>query len=171
VTGKEATVLVGSIQSSFIGEKTSLSLPELRWAFDNGIIGAQIAVDVAKAMKRAGDDSNVVTRLASVTHAELGEVREILSEVKVGDEEADESRRKWAWLVLSWLYEHHRDDADVLDKIDGLYADFGYPQEMAAFGPYAPAYQAKGDPTDQRKEVVGEWRRYLARGEESFGRS
>ncbi len=163
-------MLVGPIPSSFIMEKTSLSLPELRWAFDNGVIGGQIAVDVAKSMAHEGDTSNLVTRLAAVTHAELPEVGEIISDVTVDDEEADASRRKWVWLVLSWLYEHHREDADVFEKVDGLYADFGYPQEMTAFGPYAPAYQAKGDPTEQRKEVVGEWRRYLSRGDETFGR-
>jgi hypothetical protein len=164
-------VLIGSIPSSFIVEKTTLSLPELRWAFDNGVVGAQIVVDVAKAMKYGGDDANIVMQLVSVTHADLSEVREIISNVAVDDEVAEASRHKWVWLVLSWLYEHHREDADVFDKIDGLYADFAYPQEMAAFGPYAPAYQAKGDPTKQRKEVVGEWRRFLSRGEESFGRS
>ena len=163
-------MLVGPIPSSFIMERTSLSLPELRWAFDNGVVGAQIVVDVAKSMVHEEDTSNVARRLASATHAELPEVREIISDVTVDDEEADASRRKWVWLVLSWLYEHHREDADVFEKIDGLYADFGYPQEMTAFGPYAPAYQAKGDPREQRREVVGEWGRYLSRGEESFGR-
>jgi hypothetical protein len=146
-------------------------LPELRWAFDNGVIGAQIVVDVATALMHAGDDSNVVTRLASVTHADLPDVREILSNVPVDNEESDAAHHKWVWLVLSWLYEHHRDDADVFDKIDSLYADFGYPQEMLAFGPYAPAYQAKGDPKEQREEVVREWQRFVSRGEESFGRS
>jgi hypothetical protein len=162
-------MLVGPIPSSFIIEKTSWSLPELRWAFDNGIIGAQIVVDVVTSMAaRDGDDSNIVTRLAAVTHAELPEVSEILSAVPLENGEVDLIRRKWVWLVLSWLYEHHRDDDDVLEQIDGLYADFGYPPEMVAFGPYAPAYQVKGDPVAQREAVIGEWLRYLTRAGEEF---
>jgi len=97
-------------------------------------------------------------------------VSEILSAVGVDDESVDAIRRKWGWLVLSWLYENHGDDGDLFEKIDGLYADFGYPQEMAAFGPYAPAYQVTGDPALQRDQVVNEWRQYLARTGEEFGR-
>jgi hypothetical protein len=162
-------MLVGPIPSSFIVDKTLLSLSELRWAFDNAVIGAQTVVDVAKSMlARAGDGSNIVMRLAAVTHAGLPELREILLVVPLDEGEVDVIRRKWVWLVLSWLYEHHRDDDDVLDKIDGLYADFGYPQEMVAFGPYAPAYQNKGDPVLQREAVISEWRQYLTRAGEEF---
>ncbi len=162
-------MLIGPIPSSFIVEKTLLSLPELWWAFDSGVIGAQNVVDVAKSMVRESDGSNVVARLTTITRAELSDVNEILSVVHVDDEDVDAIRRKWVWLALSWLYENHRDDSDVLDKIDGLYADFGYPPEMSNFGPYAPAYQVKGDPASQREQVVAELRQYLSRGEESFG--
>jgi hypothetical protein len=161
--------LIDSISSSFLVEHTSLSLPELRWAFDNGIIGAQVVVNIVRAMKGAGDDDTIVRRLAVVTHGDLQDVRDIISSVELDDETVERSRHKWVWLVLSWVYERHRDDADVFEKLDGLYADLGYPEEMEAFGPYAPAYQTKGDPTDQRRQVVEEWRRFLSRGEESFG--
>jgi hypothetical protein len=164
-------MLVGPIPSSFIQERTSLSLAELRWAFDNGVIGAQIVVDVAKSKAaREEDDSIVVRQLAAVAHPDLPQVREILLEVPLDNEEVNAIRRKWVWLVLSWLYENQRDDADVFDKVDGLYADFGYPEEMAAFGPYAPAYQVKGDSAQVREQVVGEWRQYLTRAGEEFGR-
>jgi hypothetical protein len=163
-------MLVGPIPSSFIVNKSSLSLPELRWAFDNGIIGAQAIVDVAASIVGSKDDSTIITRLAGVTHAELPEVRDILEGVPIDDGQADVIRHKWVWLVLSWLYEHHGGDDDVFEKVDGLYSDLGYPEEMVTFGPYAPAYQAKGDPATMRNEVLSEWRRYLARGDETFGR-
>ena len=161
-------MLVGPISSSFIMDRASWSLPALRWALDNGIIGAQIVVDVARSIAQAGDDSSIVARLAAVTHAELPEVSEILLEAPLQEGEAELIRRKWVWLVLSWLYEYHRNDGDVLVQIDALYADFGYPQEMVAFGPYAPAYQVKGDPIQQREAVMSEWLRYLTRAGEEF---
>ncbi len=162
---------IGSIPSSFIEEKTSVSLPELRWAFDNGIIGSQIVVDVARSMEaRDGNDANVVAQLAMVTHADLLDVGDILPKVCLDEDEENAIRSKWAWLVLSWLYEQHRDDDDVLYRVERLYGDLRYPSEMAAFGPYAPAYQAKGDPAAMREEVVREWRRYLVEGEGTYGR-
>lgn len=163
--------MIRPIPASFVLEKTTLPLVEARWAFDNGVIGAQVVVDIARAMRDTGDDSPVVARLAAVRHADLPSVREILSEVMVDAEEGEQARRRWLWVVLAWLYENQREDANVLDELDGIYADLGYPEEMASFGPYAPVYQAKGDPDEQRRAVFDEWRRYLSRGEESFGRA
>jgi len=155
------------IPSSFLLKKTDLSLAELRWAFDNGLIGAQSVVDVAAAMVAKGDDSVHLVHLAGILHSELPEVRGILESIPI--EDAELTRRKWVWLVLSWVYERRHNENDVFDTIDSLYADLGYPEEMVPFGPYAPVYQAKGDPTEMREQVLGEWRRYLERGEELFG--
>jgi hypothetical protein len=85
-------------------------------------------------------------------------------------EDIEAIRAKWVWLVLSWVYEKHSNESSVFDIIDTLYADFGYPEEMVAFGPFAPACQAKSDPAETREEVLREWRRYLDRGEDRFGR-
>jgi hypothetical protein len=155
------------IPSAFILSKASWSLPELEWAFSNGLIGAQTVVDMANSMVEAGDDSELVLRLAGLTQAELTEVRELLQSEASGD--PHEMRAKWVWLVLSWVYENHGVEESVFDKLDALYADLGYPEEMEPFGPYAPVYQAKGDPNEMRAAVLGEWRRYLADGERRFG--
>jgi hypothetical protein len=162
-------MLMDPIPSSFILGKTSWSLPELQWAFENGVIGVQTVVDVASSMLASGSDSDQVIRLAGLTHHELPEAKEILKGNLVG-EDINVIRAKWVWLVLSWVYEKHSDESSVFDTIDALYADFGYPEEMVPFGPYAPAYQAKSDPAEMREEVLREWRCYLDRGEDRFGR-
>lgn len=157
------------IPSAFILSKASWSLPEIEWAFSNGLIGAQTVVDVASSMLEAGDDSELVLRLAGLTQAELPEAKELLQ--SAASSEPDELRAKWVWLVLSWVYESHGTEEGVFDKLDALYADLGYPEEMEPFGPYAPAYQAKDDPNEARDTVLGEWRRYLAEGDQRFGAS
>jgi hypothetical protein len=164
-------MFVGPIPSSFMLKKNSLSLAELRWAFEKGVIGAQIVVEAAEWIAaREHGDASIAARLAELRHADLPDVKEILLAVPL-DDDIDAIRRKWVWLVLSWLYENQRDDRDVFEKLDDLYADFDYPPDMAAFGPYAPAYQVKGDPAVQREQVVSAWQQYLARAAEEFGQA
>jgi hypothetical protein len=156
------------IPSTFILDRTSVSLPELKWAFDKGLIGAQAVVDIAAAMVAQGSDAPLMVELAGTTHEDLPEVRGVLEGLTVHPASSEELRRKWVWLLMSWLYEHHA-EADVFEVIDRLYADLGYPPEMAPFGPYAPAYQVKGDPQEARQQIISEWRRYLELGQEEFG--
>jgi hypothetical protein len=161
-------MLAQLIPATFVLERASVSLPELKWAFDSGLIGAQTVVDFAAAKLAEGSDSPLLVDLAGTTHEDLPGVKKILESLVVHPASSDELRRKWVWLLMSWLYEH-QDEGDVFETIDRLYADLGYPPEMTPFGPYAPAYQAKGDPQEARKQVIREWREYLERGEKEFG--
>ena len=160
--------MLESVPSEFIMKKASWSLDELAWAFSNGVIGAQAVVDIAISMVAGGDGSALVLSLAGLTHAELPEVKELLQSQGASDNEG-EIRAKWLWLVLSWIYETHGTSSAAFDALDALYADFGYPEEMEPFGPYASAYQAKDDPNEAREVVLSEWRSYLAKGESRFG--
>lgn len=158
------------LPSSFVLDKTQLSLSEVRWAYENGLIGAQTVVDVAVSMLTEGlDTSELVVNLAGVGHADLPEIKTLLAQVSLPSG-TDEIRRKWTWLVLSWAYERHRDDPGAAAMIEELYADLGYPEELASFGPYAPAYQGKRDPVEVRQDILAQWRKYLERGESQFGK-
>jgi hypothetical protein len=156
------------LPSSFILGKTTVSLAELEWAFNYGLIGAQTVVDIATSMLAAGAQSGVLLDLASLSHEELPQVKELLVGYSSGVDES-EIRAKWLWLVLAHLYETQGTDEGVFDKLDALYADLGYPEEMVPFGPYAPAYESKDDPQRARSQVLKEWRSYLANAEKKFG--
>lgn len=163
-------MILEPLPSSFILGKTRLSLPEVRWAYENGLIGAQTVVDVAVAMLTEGlNSSELVVNLAGVGHADLPEVGELLAQVALPSD-VEEIKKKWTWIVLSWAYERHHEDAEVSDVIEGLYADLGYPEELASFGPYAPAYQGKRDPVEVRRDILGQWHKYLKSGEALFGK-
>jgi hypothetical protein len=88
-------MMLGPIPSSFVLQKAERSLPELRWALENGLIGVQNVVDAAGAMLACGQDSDLLVRLAGVTHAEFADVTGMLAEVRVPEPTRD-VRRKWA---------------------------------------------------------------------------
>lgn len=162
-------MLIQLITPSFILKRTSMSVEEMTWAFENGIIGAQTAVAMATALVTEGNESQELITLAGISRQDLAEVNECLKQVDLDSVEVDAIRRKWTWLLLSWVYENRQSEADVLQTLDALYADLGYPEEMNSFGPYAPTYQTQGDPAEMREQIMTEWRRYLKRGEEEFG--
>ncbi len=92
-------------------------------------------VDAASELVANGHTSEATRDLAELRSADLSEVSLLLS---CSFDEAQEAKAKWLWLVLSWVCESERDGAPLLEVLDGLYADFGYPEEMRAFGPYGP---------------------------------
>ena len=161
-------MILEPIPSAFLMGLARFSVPELRWAYDNGLIGAQTVVDLARAMVAREDSSpELVVQLAEALHADLRDVTQLLENVSPGGDHT-EIKRKWTWVVLSWAYERHRDDARAPEVLEELYADLGYPEEMVPFGPYAPAFQGVRDPTDVRREIMHEWRSYLEHGAELF---
>lgn len=161
-------MLTRPLSSQFILQKAALTLADLQWAFDQGIIGAQAVVDVASALAASGDSSEVILALAHLTHAELPDVRAMMA-VKLDDEARANAKAKWLWLIVSWLYDTERDLEALFRELEQLYADYGYPEEMRPFGPYSPAYEGRRDPSEVRSALLGELQRYLKRGRDQFG--
>jgi len=46
--------------------------------------------------------------------------------------------RKWRYCILSEMVKHISDIEDLLIKVEGIYADFGYPEDMKHFIYYMP---------------------------------
>jgi hypothetical protein len=163
-------MLALAIPPSFLLSKSPLSLQEVRWALEAGIIGAQTTVDIATDLVAAGSTEAVAIELAGLTREELGEAAHLLRQVRIPEELLDFIRRKWTWLVLAWTYEKHSGDSDFVAQVDSLYADLGYPDEMIPFGPFSQSYQGKVDPDDARKQITAAWQKYLAHGNSLYGR-
>jgi hypothetical protein len=156
------------LSSGFILQKSAPTIADLQWALHQGVIGAQVVVDVASALAAAGDTSEPTLALAMLTHADLPEVR-LLMNSDLDEELRVNAKAKWLWIILSWLFETERDEG-LFRELDDLYADYGYPDEMRPFGPYSPAYEGRRDPTEVRTAILGELQRYLQDGERRFGR-
>jgi hypothetical protein len=88
-------VLPEPIPASFVLEKTTLSLPELRWAFERGIIGAGFVVEAARAIPADDGAASLAMRLATLERAELSSVSELLATIEYAGDEEHEHHRKW----------------------------------------------------------------------------
>lgn len=47
--------------------------------------------------------------------------------------------QKWRYCILSYMVDQIQDAEELLIKVEGLYADFGYPEDMKSFIYYMPA--------------------------------
>ena len=47
---------------------------------------------------------------------------------------------KWRYILLLWLYENRENSSADYDRINKVYADFGYPLDMEKFISYMPAH-------------------------------
>src|SRR3990167_763779 len=45
---------------------------------------------------------------------------------------------KWRYCIMSEMVKHIADDEELLECIEGVYADFGYPADMSSFIYYMP---------------------------------
>ena len=79
----------------------------------------------------------------------------------------DEIRRKWLYLVLAWIYEHRHEYSDPLQRVEEVYADFGYPEQIASFVRYMP--MVGPDLCNQEaneRRLFERWKQYI----DEFGR-
>jgi hypothetical protein len=71
-------------------------------------------------------------------------------------------RQEWLYLVLAWIYEHRASDTDPLQRVAEVYADFGYPEEIAAFVRYMPMVGPDlGSRSANENRLFERWRKYL----------
>jgi hypothetical protein len=52
-------------------------------------------------------------------------------------ESDDYLRSVWLFLVIRWMFEHV-DESELWVRMEWVYADFGYPEQMRGFVPYMP---------------------------------
>lgn len=50
--------------------------------------------------------------------------------------------RKWRYCIMKNIVQNSKNDAELLERIEEVYADFGYPEDMASFIYYVPVDEA-----------------------------
>jgi hypothetical protein len=81
----------------------------------------------------------------------------------------EETQRKWLYLVLAWLLEHREELPDPLRAVEEVYADFGYPAEIASFVRYMPSNAPDlGSREQNEARLFARWLVYLEERQAAF---
>jgi hypothetical protein len=64
--------------------------------------------------------------------------------------------------VLAWFYEHRAEVPDPLQRVEEVYADFGYPEQLAKFVRYMPMEGPDlGSREANERRLFERWKRYV----------
>ena len=147
----------------FIRDRTRLSWRDIRFGLRNELLDPE--APAALATDRVGEleeSPAVLLELAVVSENEpMMELVERLAECEPQRSE-DEIRRKWLYLVLAWIYEHRHEHSDPLQRVEEVYADFGYPEEVASFVRYMPMVGPDlGSREANERRLFERWKQYI----------
>jgi hypothetical protein len=161
-----------NVTPEFITARTTLTWREILFGIDNELLSPGAAVDFAVAAIMADEEpDSVVLELAGLGAGEA--TRDLVEKVAAAEpkQDADRVRSKWLYLALAWMFEHQQNYADPLGMVEEAYADFGYPEEVAAFVGYMPMDGPDlGSREANQRRLYENWRRYLENASREFGK-
>jgi hypothetical protein len=151
------------IPYEFVRDRTRVSWRDVQFGLVNELLdpNAPIAIAIDRASELEEPSGALLELAAAGEHERVVEMVERL----VGSEEEcsqEEIRRKWLYLTLAWIYEHRHEYSDPLQRVEEVYADFGYPERVATFVRYMPMVGPDlGSREANEGRLLDRWREYL----------
>ena len=147
-----------SIPFSFLKKNNILlSAKEIDFAIQHEFIYLKdLGEIVDMSLSKYTDDENLLELALNILLDDSYINTDVSNDVK---QENDLINSKWRYILLLWLYENRKDSSADYDRIDTVYADFGYPLDMERFISYMPAH---GN-TDKLgyDNILHHWKDYL----------
>jgi hypothetical protein len=147
----------------FVGERTRMSWHDVRFGLVNQLLDPQAAIEMAvDQVAEYEEPSGSLLELAGASKNEP--IMELVEQLAGGESprSEDETRNKWLYLVLAWLYDHRTEDPDPLQRVEEVYADFGYPEHIASFVRYMPMQGPDlGSREANERRLFERWKRYI----------
>jgi len=150
-----------NVPAAFVVARAMPTGAELAYGYREGWLTSGDVVAVALAKYQADLAlTSAEEELALLLSADLDRVDELVADLEIVDEPAEQRARLWLFLALAWLLEHREDFSDPLEVIEMLYADFDYPDEIQGLVRFMPA--APGDDASL-DAIVRRWRAFVDR--------
>lgn len=145
----------------FSPERTHWSWQELLYGLENQIITRNDVVNyAAHILDEEISGFDLILKLAIADEYEdiLSCLRELANLETY--EEKEEIKDKWRYLILKELHDNQTDKDQLNEKVEEIYADFDYPEDMIRFIRYMPSTDGKS--------MEESWQEYLIKSEKRF---
>lgn len=147
----------------FARQRVRLGWRDVRFGLVNELLAPEGPVELA--IDQVGELAEPPAVLLELAGAGKGELTLELVE-QLADSEPQraehEIRDRWLYLVLAWIYEHRDDDPDPLQRVEEVYADFGYPEQIGKFVRYMPMDGSDlGSREANERRLFERWKRYV----------
>lgn len=147
-----------SIPFSFLKKNNILlSAKEVDFAIQYELIYLKDLGEIVDiSLSKYPDDENLLELALNILLDDSYINTDVSNDVK---RENDLISSKWRYILLLWLYENRKNSSADYDRIDTVYADFGYPVDMERFISYMPAH---GNPDKLGYDnILHNWKDYL----------
>jgi hypothetical protein len=164
------------LPTAYVLGQVSLAGRELLWGYDHGWISWDCLTEFAtRQLVSKNSNSMAEVELAGLLPIEAYRARDLAEELADNEPPMSEEavREKWLYLILRWIFENRQRTVEPFAIVEALYADFGYPHEIARFVRYMPP-EDQYDPWEHSKaeneeHMLKQWRGYLIEAEKKFG--
>lgn len=151
------------IPYDFIRERTRMTWREVLFGLVSELLDPRAPVEFAvEQVGTEAEPSTVLLQLAGGRGDEetTGLVSQLAEDEASRSE--DEVRDKWLYIVLAWIYQHREQSPDPLRRVEEVYADFAYPEQIAKFVRYMPMVGPDlGGPEANERRLFERWKEFL----------
>ncbi|HYD50111.1 MAG TPA: DUF2247 family protein [Terriglobales bacterium] len=155
------------IPAEFVLARVTPSASELAYGFHHGWLEPRdvVAIAVAKYDKRSPLQP-AEEELALLVQQNLWRVDELVHRLESEDQISQEPAEKlWLFLSLAYLLDNSAAFSEPLRLVEGIYADFDYPEELQDFVRYMPL-RAGDRPGPEG--LLSRWRAYVERRSDHY---
>lgn len=162
------------IPFDFIDKNFHLSWCDVRWGYENNLITSDVPIKKAEKNVLTGSYTSPELELSFVMPDETNHIAPFLKELCSESEQKDDPKikKKWLFIVLSWLWNNRNSFDDPLAEVEVIYADFDYPYEIENFIKYMPPSDGYDPSTHSQIENINHlmsgWENYLEKGSSVF---
>lgn len=154
------------IPLSYAVKLIDLNWNDIYFAFINGYINNSEVVDFAVMSLNSDDlqkDDEFLNLVCSSSNGVDSEGIIIYLNNKIDKSTTDNSKEKFMYVVLSFLYDKRDYFEDVFRAIEVIYADFEYPKIMIPFVRYMSNNEKKffDFPVDESELLYLNWQKYI----------
>lgn len=145
------------ISRKFAKKIKVLSWVEIRHGIEQKWLEPSIAIDRAMDLVSSDEYSELEFEMASLGYDQSNEVMTTLNRICPCVTENDIDAEKWSKILLTWLLLNKSDYSDPLQEIEIIYADLGYPEEIAHLVRYMPS--------ESPRDLFVKWATYTSKND------
>lgn len=162
------------IQISYLYNFNFILWQDVFWAYDHSLVNDEFVVGLANLHLENGDYHDLELDLALMSDSfEIRECLNKISDASCLDSSVLNSKSKWIFIALKWLFEKRHDIEDPLSKVELMYEDFDFPEEIESFVRYMPSsdsYQTQQHTLlENQDRLYGLWAEYIEKTEVLLG--
>jgi hypothetical protein len=160
------------ITTKFCADNVDLDWYDVVWAIEHGIFAWSNVREFAllKLDELNPLSFDIETKIASLHKNEASEIMDLARDAAsvFPQKQEEHVQRRWLYLLLKWVYLNREAIEQPLSKVEEIYADFEYPEEIEDFVGFLPpkdGWRADVHSSEENlNRLYQKWKIYLDRG-------